>query len=250
MTDTQSRLYQITINDPLKKGYSHEDIFKKFKKHFETLVYLCMADEKGTMFHTHIFVVFSSRVRFSMIKRYFPEAHIESCKGTISDNVSYINKAGKWENASKQETKIEGSFEEYGERPLDSKGKREDMSELYQMVKDGMTNAEILEVNQDYILQIDKLDKVRTTILTERFKKCVRLDMEVCYISGPTSTGKTSSVMEKHKSSGIYRITDYKNPFDGYCCQAAIAFDEFRASLRLRDMLLYCDIYPLFLRKK
>ena len=111
MTDTQSKLYQITINDPLKKGYSHEDIFKKFKKHFESLVYLCMADEKGTMFHTHIFVVFSSRVRFSMIKRYFPDAHIESCKGTISDNVSYINKAGKWENASKQETKIEGSFE-------------------------------------------------------------------------------------------------------------------------------------------
>lgn len=61
-----------------------------------------MADEKGTLFHTHIFVVFSSRVRFSMIKRYFPEAHIEKCRSTISDNVAYVSKSGKWENDSKQ----------------------------------------------------------------------------------------------------------------------------------------------------
>ena len=45
------------------------------------------------------------------------------------------------------------------------------MSELYQMVMDNMTNAEILAQNQDYILQIDKIDKVRTTILTEKYKE-------------------------------------------------------------------------------
>ena len=148
-------------------------------------------------------------------------------------------------NDSKQETKIQGSFEEYGTRPPDSRGKRHDMSELYQMVLDNMTNAEILAVNQDYILQIDKIDKVRTTILTERFKDSVRLDMEVCYISGHTGTGKTRGVLEAHNFIDVYRITDYKNPFDGYRCQPVIAFDEFRSSLRLKEMLLYCDIYPL-----
>ena len=191
IADTQALMYQLTINDPLEKGYTHEHILEIFHRNFKTLVYLCMADEKGTLFHTHIFVVFSSRVRFSMIKRYFKEAHIEKCRGTISDNIAYVSKSGKWENDSKQETKIEGSFEEYGTRPPDSRGKRYDMSELYQMVLDNMTNAEILAVNQDYILQIDKIDKVRTTILTERFKDSVRLDMEVCYISGHTGTGKT-----------------------------------------------------------
>lgn len=49
------------------------------------------------------------------------------------------------------------------------------------MVLDNMTNAEILATNQDYILQIDKLDKIRTTILTERFKETVRLELEVIY---------------------------------------------------------------------
>lgn len=206
---------------------------------------MCLADEQGSLFHTHIFVVFTSRVRFSMVKKYFSEAHIEKVRGTISDNVLYIKKEGKWETNSKHGTKIQGSFEEYGTQPPDSKGKRSDMSELYQMVHDNMSNAEILAINQDYILQIDKIDKVRTTILTERFKETVRLDLEVIYICGATGTGKTRGVLEKNGYSNVYRVTDYKNPFDGYGCQSVICFDEFRSSLKLKEMLLYCDIYPI-----
>ena len=119
------------------------------------------------------------------------------------------------------------------------------MSELYQMVLEDMTNAEILSVNQDYILQIDKIDKVRTTILTERYKDTVRLELEVVYISGYTGTGKTRGVLEKHGYSNVYRVTDYLHPFDNYNCQPVIAFDEFRSSLKLKEMLLYCDIYPI-----
>lgn len=244
--DTQSNRYQLTINAPIEKGYSHEHIFEIFRNNFKTLIYIALADEQGTQFHTHIFVVFSSRVRFSMIKRYFPEAHIEKCRGSNSDNVNYIKKTGKWElDETKQETKIEGSFEEYGTPPPDSKGRRYDMSELYQMILDNMTNAEIIATNQDYILQIDKLDKVRTIILTERYKETVRLDLEVIYISGQTNTGKTRGVLEKHGYSNVYRVTDYKHPFDSYNCQPVIAFDEFRSSLRLKEMLLYCDVYPV-----
>lgn len=238
--------YQLTINDPLDKGYTHQRIFEIFKTNFKTLSYICLADEQGSIFHSHIFVVFSSRVRFSMIKKYFPEAHIEKVKGSVSDNVLYIKKEGKWENNSlKQETKIQGSFKEYGTQPPDSKGKRNDMSELYQMVLDDMTNAEILAINQDYILQIDKLDKVRTTILTERFKETVRLDLEVIYISGATGTGKTRGVLEENGYANVYRVTDYSHPFDSYSCQPVIAFDEFRSSLKMKEMLLYCDIYPI-----
>jgi len=112
--DTQSFMYQITINSPIEKGWTHECILNVFRNNFKTLVYICMADEQGSCYHTHIFVVFASRVRFSMIKRYFAEAHIEKCKGNVSDNVNYVKKTGKWENdESKQEKKIEGTFEEY-----------------------------------------------------------------------------------------------------------------------------------------
>ena len=246
LIDTQSFMYQLTINAPIEKGFTHEKIAEIIRCNFKTIMYFCMADEQGSLFHTHIFVVFASRVRFSMIKRYFPEAHIEKCRGSVSDNVNYIKKAGKWElDESKQEKKIAGTFEEFGSQPPNSKGKRSDMSELYQMVLDNMTNAEILAVNQDYILQLDKLDKIRVTVLTERYKETVRLDLEVVYISGATGTGKTRGVMEGNGYANVYRVTDYLHPFDGYNCQPVICFDEFRSSLKLKEMLLYCDIYPI-----
>lgn len=239
-------MYQLTINTPLEKGYTHEYIVENIRGHFVTAVYYCMADEQGSCHHTHVFIVFSSRVRFSMIKRYFPEAHIEKCRGSVSDNVNYIKKTGKWElDETKQEKKIEGTYEEYGRQPPDSKGKRSDMSELYQMILDNMTNADILATNQDYILQIDRLDKIRTTVLTERYKETVRLDLEVIYISGATGTGKTRNVMEQNGYANVYRVTDYAHPFDSYCCQPVICFDEFRSSLKLKEMLMYCDIYPI-----
>lgn len=243
--DTQSTKYQLTINHPEEKGMTHKEIIKILKENFKTLEYFCMADEQGTIFHTHVFICFLSRVRFSTVKKHFPQAHIEPVKGTVSQNISYIRKSGKWEDTDKGETTIEGSFEEYGNRPPDSRGKRNDMSELYQMVSDGKTNAEILAVNQDYILNIDKIDKVRTTILTERYKNTFRDTLKVIYVYGRTGTGKTSGILKKHGCENVYRVTDYDHPFDGYSCQPVICFDEFRNSLRLKDMLTYCDIYPI-----
>lgn len=92
ITDTQSFSYQLTFNNPSEKGWSHEHILEVMRNNFKTLVYICMADEQGSCFHTHVFVVFASRVRFSMVKRYFNEAHIEKCKGSVSDNVNYVKK--------------------------------------------------------------------------------------------------------------------------------------------------------------
>lgn len=243
--DPQSNKFQLTINNPVEHSYTHDKIKKILFDNFKTVIYVCMADEEGSCYHTHVFICFSSRVRFSMVKKYFPEAHIETVKGTVTDNVNYIRKSGKWSDDVKHGTQIEGTFEEFGTPPPNSTGEREDMSELYQMIMEDMTNAEILAVNQDYILQIDKLDKVRTTILTERFKETVRLDLEVIYISGATNTGKTRGVFESNGYANVYRVTDYQHPFDGYACQPVIFFDEFRSSLKIKDMLLYCDIYPV-----
>ena len=92
--DKQSYMYQLTINNPIEKGYTHDKIKQIVVESFKTNIYMCMADEIGSTFHTHVFLVFSSRVRWSMIKRYFPEAHIEHCKGNVSQNILYIKKEG------------------------------------------------------------------------------------------------------------------------------------------------------------
>ena len=243
--DTQSNKYLLTINNPKDKGLTHGEIKKILVNNFRTLEYCAMADEMGKTYHTHIFVYFNSRVRFSTVKKNFPKAHVDVVKGMVSDNINYIRKTGKWKDSEKAETSIPDTFEEYGKRPPDSKGKLSDMTELYQMVNDGMTNTEILSINQDYILLIDKIDKLRTMLLTEKYKGIIRKNLRVIYISGATGTGKTSDVLAEHGAENVYRVTDYLHPFDSYNCQPVICFDEFRSSLYLKDMLNYCDIYPL-----
>lgn len=243
--NTQSNKFLLTINNPNDKGVTHDEIKKRLIRNFTTFSYCAMVDEKGSTDHTHIFVYFNSRVRWGKIKKSFPEAHIDIVKGRVSDNINYLKKTGKWALTEKSETTIDGTFEEFGKKPSDSKGKRSDMTDLYAMISEGMTNAEILAQNQDYILQVDKIDKVRTIILTEKYKETVRLDLEVVYISGATGTGKTRGVLEMNGYANVYRVTDYLHPFDGYNCQPVIAFDEFRSSLRIKEMLLFCDIYPI-----
>lgn len=242
--DSKSQKYLLTINNPKEKRWSHEKIKETLLTKFKTFEYACMSDECGSTYHTHCFVTFTSRVRFSMIKKHFPEAHIDIAKGTITDNINYVSKKGKWEDTDKSETRIEGTLEEFGSRPSESRGLRQDMTELYEMVLDGMSNAQILSTNQDYIMQIDKLDKLRTTILMEKYENDIR-NVHVTYISGKTGTGKTSGVLKKHGASNVYRVTDYKHPFDGYKCQPVICFDEFQSALGIEMMRNYCDIYPI-----
>ena len=247
----QRNSFQLTINNPTYHGYDHHTIAEKLVLNFKTLRYFCMADEIGKegTYHTHVYVCFNSRVRFSTLKKQFEVAHIEAAYSTAESNFEYITKTGRWADTEKAETKVEGTFEEWGTFPV-QKGKKEDMEELYEMVKNGYTNAEILAINNDYILQIDKLDKLRTLLLTEKYKNTRRLDLTVTYIYGATGTGKTRGILDKHGDANVYRVTDYEHPFDSYNCQPVIAFDEYRSQIRISDMLNYLDIYPIELAAK
>ena len=246
LKNIQRNAYQITINNPLDYNLAHERIKGILVTSFSTLQYFCLADEIGEQgtYHTHIYIVFSSRVRWSTVKKQFDMAHIEPAKGSAESNREYITKTGRWENTDKAETQVEGTFEEWGTFPV-QRGTKRDMQELYEMVKAGYSNAEILAINNDYILNIDKLDKLRTMLLIEKYKDERRLDLKVIYIYGATGTKKTRGVLDTHGDSNVYRASDYQHPFDGYCCEEVLAFDEFRSQLRLSDMLNYLDIYPI-----
>ena len=243
--DKQSNKFLLTINNPIEKGLDHDQIKKTAIENFPTIDFIAMADEKGTCSHTHVFLYFRSRVRWSKVKKYFPEAHIDICKGLVSDNVSYIKKTGKWADTDKEETKIVGTYEEWGNQPSDSRGKRSDMTELYEMITNGLSTAEIISINQDYIRMLNDINRLRTTLLSDKFKDTIRKELKVIYISGVTGAGKTRGVLETHGAGQVYRVTDYKNPFDTYSLQSVIAFDEFRNSLPLGKMLNYLDIYPV-----
>lgn len=244
--DSKSRKWHITINNPVQHCFTHEKI-KEILSQFSSMVYWCMSDEIGEQgtYHTHLFMVLNNASLFSTIKKRFPPANIQMAKGTSQQNRDYVFKEGKWEKDKKKETNLSDTHEEFGDMPFDRQGYRSDLEDLYDMIKSGMTTYEILEENPSYMLNLDKIDRVRTIYFQSKYKSTRRLDLEVTYVYGVPGTGKTRNIMDFFGDENVFRITDYRHPFDSYQCQDIVVFEEFRSDLRIQDMLNYLDVYPL-----
>lgn len=243
--DPQGRKWMLTINNPQEKGLNHQKI-KEILSQFSSLVYYCMSDEEGETYHTHVFFSLEHATRFSTIKKRFPEAHIDRAEGTSAECKAYVQKSGKWADSDKAETSIPNTFEEWGELPAERQGERTDLAQLYEYVKDGLSNFEILEENPDYMLNLDKIERVRQAVKEQQYREKFR-KLEVTYIWGPTGVGKTRGVMEKYGYTGVYRVTDYAHPFDGYAGEDVLLLDEYNSNFKIQDLLNYLDGYPLTL---
>lgn len=245
--DTRHRKYQLTINNP-GESWTHERI----RAVLETLnpKYWCIADEIGLQEqtpHTHsYFATNISAIRFSTVKKLFPTAHIEPAQGTSEENRAYVQKSGKWADGEKTETSIPGTFEEWGTLPIERSGERTDLAILYEYIKDGLSNFEIMERKPDYMLNLEKIERARQAIREQQYRETFR-ELETTYIWGPTGTGKTRSVMEGHSHAGVYRVTDYIHPFDSYAGEEVLLLDEYGSNFKMRDLLNYLDGYPLTL---
>ncbi|MFV0254569.1 MAG: replication protein [Erysipelotrichaceae bacterium] len=243
--DSRSRKWQITINNPHDHKFNHDAIIDTIQE-FKNVLYYCLADEVGEngTYHTHIYIVANNAIRFSTMKNKFSTAHFEIARGTSSDNRDYIFKLGKWKSHKKNETNLSDTHKEWGEIPIERQGSRNDLADLYDMIKQGMDNFEILESTPEQLMNIDRIERARQVVRENQYRNQFR-ELTVTYISGSTETGKTRHVMEHHGYNNVYRVTDYKHPFDGYQGQPVICFEEFRSSLPIASMLNYLDGYPL-----
>lgn len=247
--NSQSRKWQLTINNPIDYGVTHDvihDILQSL-----TLDYYCMTDElatTGTM-HTHLFLYSISPIRFNTLKKKFPTAHIDRAYGSSLENRTYLQKSGKWENTEKHDTIIENSFEEFGNIPSENDEKAPMMSQIINAVKAGRTTASIIQEYPKMAFRVKDIDTLRETLLGEKYLKENR-KVEVTYIYGLTGVGKTSSIYERHSPLDICRITSYTRDrvlFDAYHGQDVMVFEEFQSQIPLADMLNYLDIYPISL---
>lgn len=244
----QLKKAQLTINNPAEKGWTHDKI-KDVLNNWSPVSYYVMCDEIGgetQTYHTHIYIVFHSPVRFSTLKKKIEPAHIEKAYGTHRQNIEYVKKTGKWSDTEKAETSLPYTLEEYGTPPEDAKGKNQMLTELYTLVKEGYSTLDILEYSADYVLQIDKIERLRQLVRQEQFKSQWR-DIETVYIFGHTGTGKSRYVMETYGYENVFRITNPLHPFDTYSGQDVIMFEEFNSTFPLKELLTWIDGYPIML---
>ena len=230
-TNTQSRAWHLTINNPQNCGMTHEKI-REILTAIPSLDYACLCDEIGEQGtpHTHIYLKTRNPLKFTTMKNKFPPAHIETAQGTARENRDYIRKEGKHKDTDKKDTNLLETFEEWGELPKNQQGERTDIENLYNLIKEGYSNAEILEQCTDTAVKFyDKINRIRYDYYSDKYKSKRRLNLKVNYITGSTGMGKSRDILDEYGDENVYRVTEYQHPFDGYQLEPVIVFEEFRS---------------------
>lgn len=215
------RAFVFTINNP-----TTAPVFMDWMAY---LVYQGEMGEEGT-FHFQGYCEVAGRMQRSLLqlKEWEPSAHFERRMGTQAQAIAYCKKG---------ESRIEGPFEE-GE-PKDQ-GARADKEYIYRMVKEGLTQRQIAEVNPAaYMSNYKSIDRIAS------MTKPVRKERRVVLLFGEPGTGKTRYVLERHPEAYVIPVTTTGGLwFDGYDGHEVALIDDFDGQIPLIQFLRVLHDYP------
>lgn len=232
---TKSRKWLITINNPQNLGEEYS--FDKLKEYISKKVnptYFCYSFESGNVtntYHVHIFIYAEYGRTAKRLKKLFPTAHFDVCRGTIKQIRNYVFKVElPSDSKEKEDTRIEGMQFESGEAPFEKQGKRSDLDEIEELIKKGYTPNQIYEIKFSY-RRYEKM--IRDAFYAQRLKSTpLKRNVNVVVHIGEAGSGK-SHVMTELDEDELYIMTDYDGGgFDNYFGQKILFLDEFRGQVK------------------
>lgn len=215
-----------------EKDFKDKEAVNDYFKSLNHIKYFVIGFEVGEQGTPHLqgLLSFTQPKTFDTLRKYLKNNHIEQVKGTFTQAMEYCKK--------------DGDFIEFGDAPIEQ-GKRNDIDDFIQAVEQGYSNSELLKTYPSQYLRYQKMiADIRENTIYEKYKNSPRLDIQVIYIHGSAGVGKTRYIYETHGYENVYRVSDYKNPFDAYNNEPVIVLEEFRSQLTLSLMLNLLDIYP------
>ena len=216
-----------------------DEFFEFLKTAFgEDISYFTFQLEQGENETPHFkfYLEFNRALYFTQIQEKLPRGtHIEQRRSTRERAKKYCQK---------DDTRTSDKFYEYGN--FGSQGKRTDIDDIIECVKDGMTDSEIMQLYPNaFFHHQKKIDSIRELIRYEQFSDVER-DIKVHYITGDTGGGKTWFITQKHGYKNVHIIDNYKNPWDRYKGQDVVVFEEFHGQhVMITELLRWLDIYPV-----
>lgn len=184
--------------------------------------------------HLQIYVEYTNGKTMSATKKTFGgKSHLENRRGTMFEAYTYC------------ELEV-APFYTKGEPPMEDDVILSIWDKIALDIENGMGEFELAHKYPSsyarYSTGIMRLIALRDKRLLNDWR-----DVKVTYCWGSTGTGKTKHVMDMFEEKWrVHRVTNYKNPFDGYEGQDIILFEEFRSSLPVEQMLIFLDgYYPL-----
>lgn len=163
-------------------------------------------------------------------------AHVESRQGTRDEAREYCRKI---------ETRIDGPWE-LGTWEV-TQGIRTDIKKLYDMIKDGKKNFELLdEMPREFMKYYKACDKVRSILEKRTIPRWRTVNVEVYY--GKAGCGKTRKAYEDNPD--MYSVDWTNKWFDGYEGEKTLLIDDFDGRFPFRRLLQLLDGYPIQLETK
>lgn len=194
--------------------------------------------EKTGYEHYQIYIENPTQIKFKTLKNKFPSGHFEIRRGT---------KQQAYEYCTKEETRV-GEVFGNGKIDLEEKqGKRTDLEALYEMIMlENKTPSQVILEYPRAGQHLNYIDRLYKEKIFSIYRNKVRLELKenVFYIWGDPGSNKTRYVYDKYGFENVYRVTDYRNPFDEYQAEPVLVLDEFHSQLRIEQMLNILDIYP------
>lgn len=228
---------EFVVERPFFKNFDSVRDYINQLEHFKYSCGQLECGEKEKTNHIQTFIVFEIGKRFSTIKRYFPVAHIEICRGSNAECKAYC---------SKKETRVDNFTFEIGK--FAEERSRTDIVDFLECLNNGVSNTELQTMfPMLYLKHCSNIEKLREMKrhddLCNEYRK-----LDITYIYGPPRTGKTFSIANMYGQKNIHLIRVYRfGMFDNYNGQDVLVFDEFNSQIKITEMNAYLDTYAMTL---
>lgn len=228
---SQSKRWCFTVNN-----FSDEDVDRVLDLCPPVAKYLIVGQEKGESGTPHLqgFVVFETAWRFNRVKRFLPRAHIEPARGSSREAADYCKK--------------EGSFEEYGECPEDTRFSADSNAERWKAARELAKVGNFDDIPDDlYIRHYNSFHNIFRDAQPNPVGLSVLNNMWIW--SEESGVGKSRFLYEKYPDA--YRKNCNKW-WDHYCGQDVVILEDIdKSHAKLgHHIKLWGDHYPFIAEKK
>lgn len=231
--DAPAKHWCFTLNNPTVPCSDFTKLLSSSAWPTSYAVYQKETGASGTP-HFQGYVEFNKKMTFVSVKRLLPNAHWEKRKGSPSDARDYC---------MKDEGRLEGPFE-VGTWVDTKQGKRTDLTDVAEMIKDGSTIHDIASTYTESFIKYSKGIVAAQLYLGPREREPVNVTL--CF--GKPGTGKSYMARHGLDLSKFYSVEPGNGStwWDRYDGESRIIFDDFdgaRSKVALRDFLRWIDIY-------
>lgn len=237
---SRPRNFFITANNPQDHGWTHEKLIKTASAN--DLLYYVISDEigleKGTP-HTHFFICYKNGK--SLEKKY---KDFEGCDvrekyefSTFSEVREYVLKTGKYAGSDKEDTRVDGTQDEWGTLPRDRK-KKTSTDQIERKIEEGEDINKILTGLG--IMRPQMEQGIRNYHMKLKDKETPMLKDQTVVLH----LGDCENYLKNEVSKGLedfYVVRNYRNPWDTYQGERLLFLDRYKGQLGYGDFLSVID---------